>query len=46
MLSKKFLEEEIKKSTITIEKIKEGLEVNELIKKAFENALIHYNKGN
>jgi len=38
-LSKKFLEEEIKKSKITIEKLEEGLEINKLIKRAFEDEL-------
>ena len=38
-LSKEFLEEDIKKSDLTIEKIEEGLAVNLLIKKAFEEEL-------
>ena len=39
-LSKKFLKEEIEKCKITIEQLKKGLNLNEFILKAFEDALI------
>ena len=40
MLSKKFLQVEIDKAKIAIQKLKEGLELNEIVLAAFENALI------
>ena len=38
-LSEKFLKLEIEKSDITIKKLEEGLDINILVKKAFEDEL-------
>ena len=44
-LSKEFFEEEIKKSKLTIENLKQGIEVNELILKTFERELLKLNRN-
>lgn len=38
-LSKEFLQLEIEKADITIKKLEEGLDINILVKKAFEDEL-------
>lgn len=39
VLNKEYIEEEVKKTKIVIEKCQEGLDVNTLILKSFEDAL-------
>lgn len=39
MLSKKYLEEEIKKTNIAIEHLEQGLDLHKLMLEAFEEAL-------
>ena len=53
MLDKERLEQEIKATKETIEKLKQiekdsisGVEINYIVLKGLENALIHFNEGN